>query len=93
MAEGNGVDIAAVLELVATLATDVREMRAEMRREIGEMRREMTELRRDINELKREVTSIRDELRLFTTTVQGHGILITEHDERIGRLERSARPA
>lgn len=89
MAERNGVDIAAVLELVATLAADVREMR----REIGEMRREMVELRRDVNELKRDVASIRDELRMFTTTVQGHGILITEHDERIGRLERSARPA
>lgn len=89
MAERNGVDIAAVFELVATLAADVRETR----REVLDIRRDMIELRRDVTDLKREVASIRDELRLFTATVQGHGILLTEHDERIGRLERSARPA
>jgi hypothetical protein len=90
MAERNGVDIAAVLELVATLAADVREMRAEMRAFMIRTDERIASLQADVRDLKREVASIRDELRLFTATVQGHGILLTEHDERIGRLERSA---
>ncbi len=89
MAEGNGVDIAAVLELVATLAADMREIRRTLESVSGRV----TLLQQDVSEIRRETASIRDELRLFTTTVQGHGILITEHDERIGPLERSARPA
>lgn len=89
MAERNGVDIAAVLELVATLAADMREVR----RTLESVDARVSLLQRDVSEIRRENASIREELRLFTGTVQGHGILLTEHDERLGRLERSARPA
>ncbi len=82
------VDIAAVLQMVAGLATDMREMRGEMREMRGEMRGEMRDTRRDIGDLKHDVTSMRQALTEYHSAVLGHGILISELEDRIRRIER-----
>ena len=76
---GNGVDLAAVYQLLGTVASDVRELR----REVGEMRREVAQ-KADKDDLAR----LRQAVVEYHSAVIGHGILISELDDRLRRVEQ-----
>ncbi|HLY57261.1 MAG TPA: hypothetical protein VKS60_16980 [Stellaceae bacterium] len=81
MSEGNGHDIGAVYQLVATVAADAREFRAEMRAFQADTRREFSNVKHDIASLRQAVTE-------YHASVLGHGILISELEEPVRRIER-----
>ena len=85
---GNGVDIAAVYELLRSVADTVITHDQRFARMEERMGRGFSEARRAIAELSRNVGEVRRELASYHASVVGHGILITELDERVSRLER-----
>ena len=87
---GNGADIGAVYQAIIALSTDMRAMRSEMNARFGAAE---TELRGVRAELKAEIADLRQTLREYHGAVVGHGILLTEHDGRITRLEQGAQPS
>ena len=79
---GNGVDIGAVYQAIMALSSDLRGLRAEMNMRFERLG----------TELQAEIAEVRDMLRDYHGSVVGHGILLTEHDERLTRLEQAREP-
>ena len=84
---GNGVDIAAVYQLLREVADRViahDDLFAAIDRRFAtmqsEMDRQFVEVRSDIAELRRTLTQ-------YHASVLGHGILISELERRVHRLE------
>ena len=80
---GNGVDLGAIYQAIVAVAADVRTVAADVR----ELRREMANKadRSDVADLRRAVDD-------YHNAVIGHGVLISELDERVSRLEQSREP-
>ncbi len=106
MAEGNGVDLGTVVAMLRGVLETQEETRVEMRTGFFEIRAEMKAgldavngrvdgLAKDIRHLRDEVTGIRETLNVVHDAVIGHGILPTEHGERLTALEtwRASRSA
>ena len=74
------IDIAAIYQLVGTVASDVREMKANMA-----TKAELIDMK---TELKRDMMNLREALTEYHSSVLGHGILISDLDERLRRIER-----
>lgn len=90
---GNGIDIGAVYGLLSTVATNVLELHRNvggLRQEVGTLRHEVGELRREVGKKadKDDVLSLRQALTDYHSAVLGHGILITELDMRLRRVEQ-----
>jgi hypothetical protein len=73
------VDIAAVFQLLGSVAQDVREMKVDMREMKAEMAQKVD---------KRDVETLRQALTEYHSSVLGHGVLISEMEDRIRRIER-----
>ena len=71
-----GVDIAAVFQLLGTVAGDVRDLR----REVAELTRSKAD--------KADVASLRQALTEYHSSVVGHGVLISDLEDRVRRIER-----
>jgi hypothetical protein len=93
VSEANGADL---VQVVAML-NNVIAMQRETRLELAELRRELHALRtehgRRLDDLAAQVASLREEVASYHATVVGHGILISELDERVRRLEQRGQPA
>ena len=85
MADKNGGDIGAVYQAVQSLAGDMRSGFAEVRQEIGGLRQEIGEVRA---ETRSGLAEVRQTLTDYHSAVLGHGILISDLEARIRRLER-----
>lgn len=98
MAEGNGVDLAAIYQLLGTVAADVRTLKEDVqylklvkadKSEVADLRAELrgsiTDLR---GEMRASIADLRQTIVEYHSSVIGHGILISELDERVRRLER-----
>ena len=70
------VDITEVFQLLGSVAADVREIKAEIR--------ELRETKAD----KYDIASLRQALTEYHSSVLGHGVLISEMEDRIRRIER-----
>jgi hypothetical protein len=70
------VDIAAVFQLLGTVAGDVRDLR----REVAELTRSKAD--------KADVASLRQALTEYHSSVVGHGVLISDLEDRVRRIER-----
>ena len=81
VAEGNGIDHAAIYRLLAQVAATVTGHSAEFQR----MDRRMTGLESRLTGLADTVSSLTQEVRDYHGAVMGHGILLTELDERVRR--------
>lgn len=69
---GNGVDLAAIYQLLGTVAGDVREMRRDLARKAD----------------KDDLARLREALVDYHSAVIGHGVLISELDDRLRRVEQ-----
>jgi chromosome segregation ATPase len=74
---GNGVDIAAVYQLLSEVAQTVRSHSEAF-----------SEVYRRLDDLGASMTDMREAVRDYHTTVTGHGILYGELEQRIRRIER-----
>ena len=86
MAEGNGIDLAAIYQLLAQVAATVTGHSAEFQR----MDRRLMGVEDRLIGLEDKVASLTQEVRGYHGAVMGHGILLTELDERVRRLEDRA---
>jgi hypothetical protein len=77
------IDIAATYQLLGSVAADMREMKGDVR----EMKREMA-TKKELNEVRSEVADLRQAVTQYHSAVLGHGILISELDERLRKVER-----
>ena len=105
MSNGNGVDIAAVYQLLTEVAQTVaghdRKLDAQDRKLneiiviVNEHTHKLDELAgvvnrhdRKLDDLTTDIIGLRETLTHYHATVLGHGILYSELDERVRRIER-----
>lgn len=86
MAEGNGIDIGTVYALLREVADGVLTLQREMVEVKVRLSRVEHELGRKAD--KDDVSSLRQAVTGYHASVMGHGILISELDERVRRIER-----
>ncbi len=87
---GNGVDLGAIYQLLSTVAEAVtRHDRAleSLGRDMAEMRRDMTSMERSI---RTDLAELRQTVTHYHSSVIGHGILISDLEARVRRLEEHA---
>lgn len=77
MSSGNGADISQVLIMLGDVLSVQREMRTELH-----------ELRRRVDDIDHKLGSLRQAVTEYHASVLGHGILITELDVRLRRVEQ-----
>lgn len=73
------VDIAAVFQLLGSVAADVREMRVELRGKADKS---------EVAAVKADVASLRQTLTEYHASVLGHGVMISSLEDRVRRIER-----
>jgi hypothetical protein len=91
MSEGNGADIGAVYQLLREVARTV-DGHTQILREHSQILREHSQRFREIDgrldDLTAGLGSLREAVAHYHSTVLGHGVLISELDERVRRIER-----
>ena len=95
---GNGADIGQVLAIVQDLAAGQRQMGAavqdlaagqkEMRATLQEHGRILEQHSRKLDDLSADVGGLRQQVTEYHASVLGHGVLISELDQRVRRIER-----
>ena len=90
MSGGNGVDIAAVYQLLSQVAATVNDHT----RVLGEHTRVLNEHtlllhshERKLDDLEQGQISLRQTLTMYHASVMGHGILFSELEARVRRIE------
>ena len=80
MQSGNGIDLAAIYQLLSEVAQTVR----------GHGER-FEAIDRKLGEMTADIAGLREAVTHYHATVLGHGVLISELDERVRRIERHLR--
>jgi ABC-type transporter Mla subunit MlaD len=90
----NGPDIAAVYQLLTQVARTVtghdRKL-DDLSTEVAGLREVVAAHDRKLDDLAAGLASLRDTVTHYHSSVLGHGILISELDERVRRIERHLR--
>jgi len=81
MVEGNGIDLGSIYGLLLEVAKTV----SRHDQEFAALREQLASVR---DELRGELAELRQEVRDYHGAVVGHGIHISEHEERLGRVEQ-----
>lgn len=84
---GNGVDLGAIQQMLM----DIVEAQQRQGRQLEQQGRQLAELRAEMNkrfdDVRSEVGSLGQQVTAYHSSVLGHGILITELDARMHRVE------
>ena len=81
---GNGADVRTVYQLLSEVAQTVRSHSDEF----GHIHRELGDLRRTVEDLGASVSGLHAAVTEYHATVIGHGILYSELEQRVRRIER-----
>ena len=91
-----------VLHLLREMREELRELRVETvtKSELAELRSEVNSLRADVasdflaleKRLSEQIVGLRRAVVEYHSSVVGHGVLISDLDERVRRLEATAAP-
>ena len=84
MQSGNGIDLAAVYQLLREVADRV----ASNDRRFDQMDRRFEAIDSKLGEVTADIAGLREAVTNYHATVLGHGLLISELDERVRRIER-----
>src|SRR5271169_3273647 len=91
MSGANGPDIAAVYQLLTQVARTVtghdRKL-DDLSAEVAGLREVVAAHDRKLDDLTAGLASLRDAVTQYDSSVLGHGLLISERDERVRRIER-----
>ena len=94
--KGNGADLAAIYGAVLAISADLKTVKDTVRALDSKVERRLEELDRKVDrglaELHQDVAALRGEVATYHASVIGHGVLISEHEDRLGRLERGEPP-
>ena len=95
---GNEADLGHIISMLGNVITAQQEMRAELRDHGGkldaldaglrEVRADIADVRGDIAEVRTEVSGLRQALIEYHSAVIGHGVLISELEARLRRVEQ-----
>ncbi len=89
---GNGVTLEAVYQLLGLVAADLRDFRRETKVEFARVDGRIDalhgEMQREFKDIPAALTGLRQVVGAYHATVLGHGILISELDDRVRRIER-----
>ena len=91
MQSGNGIDIAAVYQLLTEVARSVsaHDRRFEgLDRRFEALDRRFEALDRKLDEMSADIVGLREAVTNYHASVLGHGIMLSELDERVRRIER-----
>ena len=88
----NGVDLGAIYGAIIAISNELKSFKAEVQAEFRSVRSEIADLRHDVADLRHEVGELRQAVNDYHGAVIGHGVLISELDDRVTRLERRERP-
>ena len=81
---GNGIDLAAVYQLLREVADRI----ASYDRRFDQMDGRFAAIDRALGEMTADIVGLREAVTNYHATVLGHGMLISELDERVRRIER-----
>ncbi|HVB17516.1 MAG TPA: hypothetical protein VNF04_13350 [Stellaceae bacterium] len=84
MQSGNGIDLAAVYQLLTEVARTV----SGHDRRFEAIDRHFEAIDRKLGEMTADISGLREAVTSYHASVLGHGILISELDERVRRIER-----
>ena len=84
MQSGNGVDLSAVYQLLREVADRV----ASHDRRFDQLDRRFEAMDSQLGEVIADIAGLREAVTNYHATVLGHGLLISELDERVRRIER-----
>jgi len=59
-----------------------------LRQEMGVLRHDLDVMRHDVDVLRQDMAALRQEVATYHGSVVGHGVLITELDQRVSRIEQ-----
>lgn len=98
---GNGVDLGTVVAMLHTVIQAQTETNRRLDRFEAEVRSEFDAVRKDVRsefaavrkEMQEGFTSLREEVRLFGGSVSAHGIIISDLDDRVHKLEDRDNPS
>jgi signal transduction histidine kinase len=88
MAEKNGGDIGAVYQAVQSLAGEVRSGFSKVDARLTTVDTRLTKLESGQDDLRHGLDELRHTVTEYHSSVVGHGILISDLEARIRRLER-----
>ena len=74
--DGNGVDLAAIYGAILALSAELRTIKAEQRAQSAKL-----------DSLAGQVGTLRGEVASYHSSVVGHGVLISELEQRVGQFE------
>ena len=78
MSEKNGVDLGAIDQAIVLQGNGIKVLRAEIRSEVRRLEQKVDE----------KIDALPSKIDTCHMSVVGHGIMLTEHDERLTKLER-----
>ena len=81
---GNGIDIGAVYQLLSEVARKV----GDHDRRFDQMDRRFQAIDTRLGEVIADISGLREAVTNYHASVLGHGMLISELDERVRRIER-----
>ena len=84
MQSGNGIDLAAIYQLLSEVAAKV----TSHDRRFDQMDRRFEQIDQKLAEMTADITGLRDAVTHYHATVLGHGVWISELDEPVRRIER-----
>jgi len=90
MQSGNGIDLAAIHQLLTEVAQTVRghsERFEQIDRRIGQVAEVLNEYSRKIDDVAAGLRDLRSTLYQYHEAVVGHGMSLTRLDERVRRIE------
>ena len=85
---GNGVDLGTIAAMLQTVIQSQAEMRAEFGSRLSKLESEIAAVMREMKDTRDELKGVRQEVGLYHSSVMGHGMLISEMDERLTRVEQ-----
>lgn len=84
MQSGNGIDLAAIYQLLTEVAQRVGAIEGRL----GNHDRRFEAIDRKLGDVSADLAGLRETVTNYHASVLGHGILISELNERVRRIER-----
>ncbi len=84
---GNGPDLAQVVAMLGTVLTSLNDLRGEMRTALRAIEARLDRVEASIKELEWGLKDLRQAVTAYHASVMGHGILISELEARVQRIE------
>jgi hypothetical protein len=87
MAEGNGADVGSMAAVLGQVLRNVEKLSVDMGQLKSDLGQFKSETKRDFSRVHADIAVLRQEVAQYHGSVAGHGMLITEVQARLSRIE------